>query len=692
VPNRSYIFNITWTDNVFLDTVIFEWDETANYTNTTTIPVQNLGSGKYSITFTDFAQDNYTYRWYADDQRSVFNSTSLLAFNVTRADNPIVIYLNDNSNQSLAINDGATINVTVTGGNTVLYKNDSIVANPYIDILPKGYYIFKANSSGNRNYTVNSTGTTSYLTVVYPPPRYSISTTIPTTWYLNAYALFNITWTDSNDANGFNTAFVELNHSGAATNYTMSRISGTNISTYGLNLSMPMVLTWRVFANNSHNTWNATTLTTSTIDKISPTLLLNVTPSWDVVRGTMTVISCTSGQVSVNLYRDGVLVSNPDMQTLSTGAYVYVCNNTATTNYSTTSTSKILNVLRYTANISFIDAPALVSVKQNSLGSAAVVVKNVGNASYAVNFTVENITSSWYTLNATTATLGAGEKVAFLVNFSIGESVEVKDYAGRYKAGTVDRIITSDFVLRVSPKEATQTNISIDLSLYRVNMTKVWADINSSKATGVNVTLSEQKIIEAKGKIDLAQIYINNGDYFSAYQLLDGIRTLIEAANAQLQVDLEAAGIKPETSTPAPINWTIWAIVAAAICGGGFLAYLLWPQPGYNQKTGRFTYKTPQERGLEALSGAKEKIASNINKPDVAYKSSFKPGFKSSFNQTQIQQSSVMLPGVKVEQPIVKKGRFTLEGKNIKEKAFQKISKIKNLKDIFKKKQNYSFK
>ncbi len=676
VLNRSYIFNVTWIDNVALNHVDFEWDGTTNYTNTSSPAVESLGSGKYSITLLDLPQDNYTYKWYANDSlNGAENSTGTLVFNVTKADNPIIIYLNGNATHSLTINDGETINVTAIGGNVALYRNETAVSNPFIDVLPRGYYVFKANSSGNRNYTANAVGTTRYLTVALPPPKYSISTSIPSTWAHNAFALFNITWTDDNDANGFSKAFIQLNHTGTATNYTMSRITGTNRSTYELNLTQPMALSWRAYANNSYNLWNATNLTTVTISKITPTISLTVDPAWNVLRGSRTSVHCTSNQVSVDIYRDDVLVSNPDIQTLGTGAYVYVCNNTASTNYSSARAAKILNVLRYAADISFVQAESLIFVTQNSSNSTTVIVENVGNASQPVNFTIENITSSWYSLNATDVTINLGEKAAFLVNFSVPASAEIKDYAGVYESATVNRSISSDFILRVLPSEDFYPNISNELALHRANMTTIWATINRTKAErpSANVTVAEQKILEAKEKIELAENYISNNDYFSAYQLFGSIKSLISTAETELNAALEATGgIYRIVHLP---DWAIWAVIGTGIGVGGLLLYLLWPQPGYNPKTGRYTYKTPKERGARVISEAKEKIVNKISKakPKPAYKSSFK-------------KPSVKVAGIEVKQPITKIGRYTIDKVKVKtaQKAISK--KFSKIKDLFKRK------
>lgn len=76
------------------------------------------------------------------------------------------------------------------------------------------------------------------------------------------------------------------------------------------------------------------------------TLDITASPDWDVETGTETTITgigCPA-QLTCNLYREGSLVSNPDVQTLSEGVYTYVYNTTGNTNYSSKSTTDDLNV------------------------------------------------------------------------------------------------------------------------------------------------------------------------------------------------------------------------------------------------------------------------------------------------------------------------------------------------------------
>jgi hypothetical protein len=624
-PAKNYTFNATCKDNVAMAWVKFEWNGTDNYTNIGG-PVENQSSDRYGITLTDLLTGNYTWKWFARDTSNNESATGLGVYNITKAGNPVVIYFNGNAVSSYTINQGNDINVTATGRGVALFQDGTLTQyNPYIVRLPIGSYAFKANATGDANYSANETGVTWTLRVIAPPPSYSVSTTIPTTWYLNAFALFNVTWSDLNDANAFSVALIRLNHTGTATNYTMTRITGTNKSTYALNITQPMVLSWRVFANNSAGSWNATTLTESTIAKITPNLTLSVVPDWDVLRGVQTSVACASPDITVTLYRNGVSVSNPDIQTLATGYYVYVCNNTATTNYSTYSVTKMLRVLSYAADVSFTKVDTLVIVTRNSTNSTTVVVKNVGNATQPVNITIDNITSSWYKLNATTVNVVSGYTTAFLVNFTPPVTADIKDYAGVFRAMTTNRTITSGFVLRVLPMPYDQTNITSQLSAYRTSVESLLEEISEVKENAgvTNQTSSEQKALEAKQKIEQAEGYMAAGDYFNAQQLFNSIETLIAGAVSDLAAEKQATETQEtQDQQVQKTEWTTWIIVAAVAIAVLVLAYLLWPGRGYSPRTSSYTFKSPAERSKEAVSELKGRIESlGSNIPGVPKKS-----------------------------------------------------------------------
>jgi len=646
-PSKNYTFNATCPDNVAVAWVKFEWNGAINYTNYGGGALSNVSNQSldgYGITLSDLLPGNYTWKWFAGDS---FNESTggLGVYNVTKAYNPMTMYFNGNAATGYTINWGNPINVTGVGQSVTLYTNVTGGGmqpgiNPYTSSsLPIGSYSFTMNSTGNANYSANVTCCTYILRVRAPPPSYSVSTTIPTTWYLNAFALFNITWSDLNDATAFSVALLQHNATGTATNYTMTRITGTNKSTYALNATQPMVLSWRVFANNSAGSWNATTLTESTVAKITPGLALSVVPSWSVLRGVQTSVACTSdaGGATIYLYRNGVAMSNPDIQTLATSDYVYWCNTSTTANYSSSSVTNMLRVLSYAADISFTKADTLVAVTRESTNGTVVVVKNVGNASQPMNITVDNITSSWYTINATSATVASGYSAAFLVNFTPPASAAIADYAGTFRAMTTNRSITSGFVLRVMPAVGDVAAISTQLSDYRASVDSLLTDIREMKADAglTNQTSSEQKAAEAGQKLDQAAQAIASGDYFGAQQLLDAAQALIAGAESDLAAEKQASASQIQQAQAT--EWTTWIVAAVVAIAVLVLAFLLWPGRGYSARTGSYTFKSPAEKGKQAVGDMKDRLDSLADKL---------PGMKKSFApqkmqpQQQLQQPS----------------------------------------------------
>jgi|GEM_PF-2461139 len=258
----------------------------------------------------------------------------------------------------------------------------------------------------------------------------------------------------------------------------------------------------------------------------------------------------------------------------------------------------------YRMNLSFTKAESVISVAQNSSNTTIVTVKNTGNKTHPFNFTITELNSAWYKINSTNASLPVNRKASFLVNFTVG-IVDIKDYAGKFKAYSPNTTITSDFVIRVLPAPQKETEIANIITLYRVNMTKVWSSINESRDEGVNTTAAESKIVEAKEKIKLAESYITQGKYFEAYQLLNEIKSLIAGAETAL-----SASIKAHEESKAPM-WVYW-VIGIVIGGVAVLGYLLWPEPGYSPKTKTYTYKTPKHIAKDKWSEFRRKLGSTV--------------------------------------------------------------------------------
>ena len=89
-----------------------------------------------------------------------------------------------------------------------------------------------------------------------------------------------------------------------------------------------------------------TTTFTLTVNKITPSLSISLSPSSTVNQGTQTIAAgngCPSG-LTCTLTRNGIGVSNPDIQTLAVGTYTYVYSTAGNTQYNSASATNILTV------------------------------------------------------------------------------------------------------------------------------------------------------------------------------------------------------------------------------------------------------------------------------------------------------------------------------------------------------------
>jgi hypothetical protein len=238
----------------------------------------------------------------------------------------------------------------------------------------------------------------------------------------------------------------------------------------------------------------------------------------------------------------------------------------------------------YVANLEFIRAEQLIMIQQNSTNSTIVEVKNTGNKTLNITFSIENINSDWYTLNATSKTLEQNRIAAFRVTFNIG-NIEIGDYSGKYKASSPDKTITKDFTLRVLPSEQKKKEINATLEEFKLNYTQLENEINQAKANGINVNLAENKLSELKSKIKEAENYIAKGDYLSAYNLFNTIKLLIGETKIELEKAKEAKAKLPSSIIP----WNLIIPIIVGVIVVTFLIYLFWPvKSGYKPEERRF--------------------------------------------------------------------------------------------------------
>ena len=166
---QFYEFNSTWLDDVSSVWIYF------NGTNFTA-EVYSRGNNIYSFNRTGLSGGNRTYRWYANDSSNNVNQTSLQSYNISRADNPVDLYLNNNRNQNLTITYPTESNATGIGNGIVnLFRDGVSVTSPEILTLGAANYTYKVNATGNNNFTSNATGVTFTLIVLKGTPLLNLT-------------------------------------------------------------------------------------------------------------------------------------------------------------------------------------------------------------------------------------------------------------------------------------------------------------------------------------------------------------------------------------------------------------------------------------------------------------------------------------------------------------------------------------
>lgn len=327
---------------------------------------------------------------------------------------------------------------------------------------------------------------------------------------------------------------------------------------------------------------------------------------WTIKAGSSAASACTGNIIGSGakwFYSYGVnvtvTVTTPTTTTTTTTTTIGDTGNiTTTTTIPAGEVPLYLNITSY---------PALVKIQQGKSKNETVTVKNTNNTiSQNVTLTIENIDSNWYTITPSgSVSLNAGESKNYTISFTIPTEAEIKDYASKFKATSEKASVSKEFTLRVEPSEAKKAEIKDTILRLESNITALENELNGLKQEGYDVTGAELLLNQTKQKLKNAKDYIARGDYFSAYQLIDDIESLIKETRTKLR----------EIEKPPGIS--IWRIIVVSVVLGvaGFLIYLFWPveekpkirkpeflrKPGYNHKRGRFIYKPKEESHWEKL-------------------------------------------------------------------------------------------
>ena len=610
VYGETVYFGIEWKDNIQLSQIIFELDQTKNYTYNVSGKVLSMN---ISIDSTQLSAGTHYYRWYAKDTSNNWNSTQLLTYLVEKAPNIINVYLNGILNKNITITTESSLNITATGkGNVSIYYNNTLLEldeDSATYILPKGIldvgkYLFKANATGNQNYTTNSTGATYAVKVIYPPPKWKNIATSPssgTSYEKNAEYKFSITWYIENSPNNISTVIFEFN----GTNHTVTQFTGNSThATYTFTKKDLAAgnYTYRWFANDTDNQFNVTPMQTFIIKKAVPLLILDA-KSWEIIAGEKNYVNCTCPQnLTVNLYRNGILVNNPDTQILDEGSYLYICNVSETQNYTSRSIEKILKVkAKPFADFEFVEIPLIVLARQNETTSIKIGIKNTGNVEQNVKMEIKDIAIGIISIYPQTQLIKPGEEKVYQINFTLNFP-QIRDYKGRIVATSPNKTIEEEFVLRVIPTEEKEEEIIRELEKIGKEFTDLESEIKELKKRGINTTNIEEILNKLKDDWERAESSIAKKDYFTAYQILQELKSGVEEVKSKIAEMKE----RPIWETISKY-WIYFAIVLIAIAIGLIIYMLIPPKAEYKPEKKEFIWR-PRKSWKEKLKEMIEKF------------------------------------------------------------------------------------
>jgi hypothetical protein len=507
-PGKSYTFNISWSDNVAISKVIFEANFTnaptlSNYTDATNPPVVSLGSNNYSITFTDLSANhsyNYTYRWFANDTSNNWNNTDYYNYNVSKNEtNPVNIYIYNGTvytNDNVTITYGASITANATrvypnSGEAKLYRGESLItgANETVTLAANtAGYAYKANVTGNANYTDNSTGITYYLFVNNATLQGSISgdsVTYPTA--------VSVTPSESNTGDG------DVNYTFWRNDTLVSSAINSAISADTTQLAAGVyhyVLNSTGGANYSENASIATldvTVNPGTLSLAITGGASQVYPYQSTITGTES--NTGDGDVTYELWRDTTMVDNTsawsETATLGVADYTYRFNATIGTNWTANSTG-VTTALTISINTSTSDYMNL-TLGVGTTGSETALTVEYPNTTNA---------TGWYNSNAF---VGPAPSFALYRNGgAVGSDTDnVELGAGTYvyvyntSVNTNYTTANKSFTLTVSQ------NSSNPVDLYFRNSTEEYKNQNMVVTYGTATNATAAMVYSGRGSAEL---------------------------------------------------------------------------------------------------------------------------------------------------------------------------------------------
>lgn len=305
-------------------------------------------------------------------------------------------------------------------------------------------------------------------------PTYSSNTTSPatnTTYAINQSYWFNVTWSDNI---GISKALLEHNITGSGTphNDTMSNTSNT----YYLNVSDLTAGTyvWKVYANDTNNTFNSTPQFTYLIRQATNTLSVylngtlngNITSFVDTAVNVTGASACIQSTCNITIARDGTTIASLKPSPFSTsdtiatlGLHNYTVSVTGNANYTSNSATFYVattpGFTKSTANIplSFSNTTSNITLTFNSAPSLSDIFMKSSWSS--TNDTIPNSSLTVYTHSAV---LPAGSHTWTI--FGVYSNHTFNITSGSFEINKASPTLTLSIVPQWTLDTPIQTNVS----------------------------------------------------------------------------------------------------------------------------------------------------------------------------------------------------------------------------------------
>lgn len=399
--DRSYIFgqeaNLTGTINIDLNVELnLSTNNTfgQNFQTATATSIQNISN---TTTWNSTATYIKTYNWTVSYKGNANYSSCLATRLISIVDVGIPLYSNMKASPSSGISyvksasykfnstwtDDAEVDKVLLEFNSTNYTAGNESSEYYVilnDTWAKssGYsYKWFANDTSD-----NWASTIGYTYIIYDTPIWSTNQTLLVEYFNpNNISYFNITETLRNGTSTIDKVLLEINLSSGTKNYSMENSYGGSI----YNLSVVLATgnyQWKVFANDSYNQWNISSIWYFTISKNQANPIhLNMSSNNFVTNTTNGNISVFSDEyVNISswliysssgsslVYIDDVQYPNPYSNTFGSGSHAVIVNTTGNENYTTNSTGLTYYIISSTR-----------STGGGGGGGAETIIENITN-------------------------------------------------------------------------------------------------------------------------------------------------------------------------------------------------------------------------------------------------------------------------------------------------------------------------